>query len=218
MCCLPSSRNVSGGLDSPPIWEYQRVLRHRLADELAVLISQRDSRPEQVGALRAAPKIDSMTARAIRFVETFPADQHVLRRELAGELREPAPAAAATLAAWLASSPLARVGAAAGRRLGRGLCGGRLGRRRRSSTLSEHHASHGAARKNDSGDQASLCSHRGHRILLRKLRETRTGRAPMVIRNERAFFAPDDAHYNHVPASSGSSSRHVIIERHSERR
>jgi hypothetical protein len=136
------------------------VFGHRLADELAVLISERDSRPEQVGALRAAPKIYSMAAGAIPFIETFPADQHVLRRELAGELREPAPAASATLATWLASSPLTGGGAAAFRRRRGGLCGGGLALRRwRSSTLREHDASQGGARKNDRSDQASLCSH-----------------------------------------------------------
>src|SRR6266542_4926748 len=99
-----------------------------------------------------------MAARAVAFIERLAADEHVLRSKLAGELCEPSPAASATLATWLTSSPLTGGCAAAFRRRG-GLRGGGLGLRRWRSTLREHHASHGGACKNYGSDRASLCSH-----------------------------------------------------------
>ena len=105
--------------------------------------------------VRAAAKIGGVAAGAIGLVERLAADQHVLRRELAGELGEPAAAAAAALTACLAGAALTAVGAAAG-------CGlvpasARRGRSLRwCRSLRQHQAGHRGARKNR-GQQSGEC-------------------------------------------------------------
>ncbi len=101
-----------------------------------------------------------MAAGAVGFIERLAADQNVLRRELAGELREPAAPAASALPAGLACAALTLIRAAAGGGLGWRLSDGSLALRRGGPrALREHKGSRAGGRKNGGGYPPGLCSH-----------------------------------------------------------
>jgi hypothetical protein len=101
------------------------VLAKSGADELPVLIAERDARAKQVRVLAVGgpAKIHRMAAGAVRFVERLAANDHVLRGNRTRELRE-APGPAAAPASTLRRR-LTPTSALCGRRLGLPLRGWR---------------------------------------------------------------------------------------------
>src|SRR5689334_17752512 len=88
-----------------------------------MLIGERSSRPQEIRAFRTAAEIRCMTARAIRFVERFAADKHILRRELSRELGESSASPATTLTSRLSAAALPLTSITGSGRGGWRLCG-----------------------------------------------------------------------------------------------
>ena len=125
-----------------------------------MLIGKRNPRSEQVGALRAAAQIRRMAAGAVGFIQGFAANENVLRREFARELREStAPASSLpTSLSGLTSATLTSVAPASACR--RRLLSRCLSLRRLRRALGKYEGRAAADRQNDRCDQSDVSSHK----------------------------------------------------------